>query len=107
MNKNICKNIGVIIAILLSMSNIFIIYPSERVEAGSYDGEDLALAILSNASWLVDSSYSDKDESGYSQAAVLSSLGIMSPTNGPTFALFSTGKAGASIITTDEDEPGD
>lgn len=107
MNKNICKNIGVIIAILLLMSNIFIIYPSERVEAGSYDGEDLALAILSNSSWLVDSSYSDKDESGYSQSAVLSSLGIMSPTNGPTFALFSTGKAGASIITTDEEEPGD
>ena len=107
MNKSLNKNIGVIIAIGFLLSNAFIIYPSERVAAGSYDGEDLALAILANSSWLVSSSYSDTDQAGHRQATVLSSLGTMAPMNGPTFALFSTGRAGVSIITTDEEEPGD
>ena len=92
---------------MVLLSIIFVIGPSERVEAGSYDGEDLALAILSNASWLIDSSYADTDEYGYRQAIVLSSLGTMSPTDPPTFAFFSTGIAGVDIITTYEDEPGD
>ncbi len=101
------RNIVIIIGIGILFSNIFIILPSEKVDAGSYDGQDLALAILSNDSWLVDSSYTDKDQSGHRQAIVLSSLGTMLPTDGSTFALFSTGIAGTSIITTDEENPGD
>jgi len=107
MNRIFYRNIGTIIAFMFLLSNILIIGPSERVEAGSYDGEDLALAILTNASWLVSSSYTDSDASGHRQSIVLSSLGTMSPTAPPTFAFFSTGIAGADIITTDEEEPGD
>ena len=101
------KNIIIIIIISLCLSNILIIIPSEKIKAASYNGEDLALAILKNSSWLVSSSYSDCDQYGYSQSAVLSNLGTMYPTHGSTFALLSTGIAGTDIITTDEEEPGD
>ena len=104
MNNDLRKNIGIIITFMFLFSNILIIGPSERVEAGSYDGEDLALAILSNASWLINSNYSDTDEYGHRQSIVLSSLGTMSPTDPPTFAFFSTGIAGVDIITANEEE---
>ena len=107
MNKSLIKNISFIVSIGFLLSNILFIYSSDRVIAGSYDGEDLALAIIANASWLVSSSYSDTDQSGHRQAAVFTSLGTMSPTDGSTFAFFSTGITGVSIITTDEEEPGD
>jgi len=101
------KNIIMIVTIVMLLSNISIILPSEKVNAGSYNGQDLALAILSNDSWLIDSFYEDKDQSGHRQAIVLSSLGTMQPTDGSNFALFSTGIAGASIVTTDQENPGD
>ena len=101
------KNIGIFIVIGFLISTVFVIFPPESVKAGSYDGEDLALAILTNQSTLVSSSYTDYDQSGHRQAAVLSSLGIMSPTDGPTFALFSTGIAGETPVTTNEENPGD
>ena len=101
------KNIEIIIAIGLLMSIIVVVFPSDRVNAGSYDGEDLALAILANQSTLISSSYTDTDLSGHRQATVLSSLGIMSPTDGPTFALISTGIAGDIPVTTNENNPGD
>jgi len=101
------KNIGMIIAIGLLLSTIVIVFPSEKVNAGTYDGEDLALAILANQSTLISSTYTDTDPSGHRQSAVLSSLGIMSPTDGPTFALFSTGIAGDTPATTNENNPGD
>ena len=104
---NMNKNIVVIAVLGLCFSNMVLIYPSENVSAGSYNGEDLALAILSNSSWLVDSSYEDTDESGHRQSIVLSSKGTMHPTDGSTFAILSTGIAGTNIITTDEDDPGD
>ena len=101
------KNIGIFIVIGFLISTVFVIFPPERVKAGSYDGEDLALAILANQSTLVSSSYTDTDQSGHRQAAVLSSLGIISPTHGSTFALFSTGIAGEVPVTTNEEKPGD
>ena len=101
------KIIGIFILIGFLISTLFIIFLPERVEAGSYDGEDLALAILANQSTLVSSSYTDTDQSGHRQASVLSSLGIMSPTHGSTFALFSTGIAGEVPVTTNEENPGD
>jgi len=79
----------------------------EPVIADPYDGEDLALAMLHNSSWLVDCSYDDTDEYGSRQSVVLSSLGTMLPTHGSTFALFSTGKAGTVPVTTNEQNPGD
>ena len=94
---------GLAIILLFSL----IIFSSEHACAGSYDGEDLALAILKNQSALVNSSYIDNDQFGHSQATVLSSLGTMQPTNGNTFALFSTGVAGYVPVTTDEENPGD
>ena len=107
MKNNIYKNIAVVFAICLLLSNIFIIMPSEKVNAGSYNGQDLALAILANASWLVSSSYTDTDEYGHRQAAVLSSKGTLHPTHGNSFALLSTGIAGTNIITTYAASPGD
>ena len=79
------------------------IFNSEEVYAGSYSGEDLALAILKDPSTLIDSYYEDSDHSGHRQAIVLSSLGTMVPTHDNTFALFSTGIAGSVPVTTDED----
>jgi len=101
------KNIGMVVAIGFLVSTIAIVFPSEKVNAGTYDGEDLALAILANQSTLLSSTYTDRDLSGHRQASVFSSLGIMSPTDGPTFALFSTGIAGYTPATTNENNPGD
>ncbi len=100
-------NIAIIVAISLMLSNILIIIPADEAKAGSYNGEDLALAILSNSSWLIDSSYTDTDEYGTRQSGVFSTLGTMYPTDGSDFAFLSTGIAGTDIITTDENEPGD
>jgi uncharacterized repeat protein (TIGR01451 family) len=90
---------GFVIAVFF----VFIIFSSEYVSAGSYDGDDLARAILQDDSTLLNSSYIDGDQDGHRQAKVLYSLGIMSPTDGDTFALFSTGIAGSTPVTSDED----
>ena len=107
MRENISKMLVIINAAVIFFSTIFIICPSEQVNAGSYDGEDLALAILGDPSTLIDSQYADTDQSGHRQAGVFSSLGTMQPTNGSTFAVFSTGIAGYVPVTTDEEDPGD
>lgn len=101
------KNFGRIIAILAILYLIIVIFPSNIVNAGSYNGQDLALSILADQSVLVSSYYTDSDSFGHRQSAVLSSLGILSPTNGPTFSLFSTGIAGNIPVTTDSTNPGD
>lgn len=101
------KGIAITISFLLLFINLMVIMPSNQVEAGTYNGEDLAYAILANDSWLVSSSYTDTDDSGHRQAGVFSSLGTMIPTEGSDFALFSTGIAGAGIVTTGGNEPGD
>jgi len=106
MTINYEKHLSIIIMGILSLSSIFVISTSERVVAGSYNGQDLALAILANQSTLISSSYTDTDNSGHRQGIVLSSLGTMLPTDGPTFALLSTGIAGTSIITTSATNPG-
>jgi uncharacterized repeat protein (TIGR01451 family) len=84
-----------------------IILKHDTVKADGYTGEDLALAILANQSTLISCSYSDTDNYGNRQSTVLSSMGIMSPTHGSTFALFSTGVAGANPTTSYENNPGD
>ena len=102
------KKFVIIVFLCLCFSNLFIIIPSENVVAGSYNGQDLAYAILTNTSWYVSSSYSDCDGSGTHQKAILSSLGSkVSPSHGSTFAFISTGIAGADIVTTNEENPGD
>ena len=107
MGKKVSKNIVLIIITTSLLTNILIICSTEKVSAGSYSGNDLALAILSNQSVLVSSSYTDRDLSGYRQGKVLSSLGIMTPTNGPTFVLLSTGISGAVPVTSNTVNPGE
>jgi uncharacterized repeat protein (TIGR01451 family) len=101
------KNLIVIIGITLILFLMFMIVSSKPAGAGSYNGQDLALAILANQSTLVSSSYTDTDTAGHRQGIVLSSLGTMVPKNGSTFALLSTGIAGANPVTTNGENPGD
>ena len=106
MRKKIISNlITIFIVLILLLTSIIIINP-ETVKAGSYDGYDLAMAILADPSTYVGSSYWDRDRVGCRQAIVLSSLGTMQPTNGSTFALLSTGIAGANPSTTNTQNPG-
>ena len=104
MKKN--NHYVVFIIIMQMLSSFFIIIP-QNVSAGSYDGADLANAMLADPSTLVDSSYWDTDSSGHRQGAVMSSLGTMLPTDGSTFALLGTGIAGAVPVTTNSVDPGD
>jgi uncharacterized repeat protein (TIGR01451 family) len=96
--------ISVTTAVLISSS--FIIGPLPSVKAGSYDGLDLAYAILANHSTLISSEYLDTDTEGHRQGVALSSLGTMLPTDGSSFTLLSTGIAGIYPATTDGLNPG-
>ena len=96
-----------IFGLIILISFSFMILTANNVQATAYNGQDLALAILKDESTYVSSSYTDKDGTGHSQSIVLSSLGIMTPTHGSTFALFSTGIAAYNPVTTDEENPGD
>jgi len=105
--ENIRKYQAVALIFSIVLIGFFLIISTHSVQAGSHNGEELAFAILANESWLIDSSYTDTDEYGTRQATVLSSLGTMSPTNGGTFLLISTGIAGSNPATTNEWNPGD
>jgi uncharacterized repeat protein (TIGR01451 family) len=87
--------------LLISSNLVF-----NQVKADNYNGEDLALAILTNSSYLIDCYYEDTDKNDR-QGIVLSSLGNIQPTHGSTFAMLSTGIAGTSIATTNAENPGD
>lgn len=78
----------------------------ETVQAGSYNGLDLAQAILVNQSALIESSYSDMDNIGHRQGKALIARGTMVPTHGTEFILLSTGIANYNPITTDGTDPG-
>jgi uncharacterized repeat protein (TIGR01451 family) len=78
----------------------------EPVKAGSYDGHDLAVAMLSNTSSLISSSYWDTDTAGHRQSAVVSSRGNLLPTDGPTFVILSTGRADLLYATSNGLMPG-
>jgi len=107
MKNNRINTFLIIFGLIIFISFSFMILTANYVQAASYTGQDLALAILKDASTYVSSSYTDKDQDGHSQSIVLSSLGIMTPTHGSTFALFSTGIAGYNPVTTNEENPGD
>jgi len=78
------------------------------VKATSYDGHDLAVAMLTatNQSCLISSSYWDRDTAGHRQEAVVSSRGNLIPTDGTTFALLSTGRADLVVATSGGLDPG-
>lgn len=95
-----------IICFLLIFSTSIILLNIEIVNAGSYDGQDLAESILCDPSILVSSSYQDKDEYGCRQSGIFTSLGNLDPTNGTDFIILSTGIAGAQPVTTDTENPG-
>lgn len=99
------KNISIIISIMIILLNCIIL--SENVEAGSYNGLDLANAILANQSTLISSNYTDMDDSGHRQATVATSRGTMLPTDGSSFILLSTGIAAYNPATTSGLNPGD
>ena len=107
MKKRFNKNLTIFMGIGVIVSLTFNIFLLENVNAGSYDGTDLATAILANQSTLISSSYTDRDNEGHRQGDVLSSLGTILPTEGSTFALFSTGIAGNVPVTTNALNPGD
>lgn len=109
MKKQLIKNFIIITGLVFIVFVAFMISLPETVKAGSYNGRDLALALLKSESYLINSSYidSDPDPFGHTQAVVLSSLGILQPTDGSTFALLSTGIAGTPIVTTGATNPGD
>lgn len=100
------KQVGIILLGIGLVSSGMILFPIQVVKADTYTGEDLALAILENASNFISSTYYDTDQYGNRQSAVLSSLGTMQPMDGSTFALFSTGIAGANPVTESSNNPG-
>ena len=101
------KNIIICLILFTLLSHTIILIPSEKIEAaGPYNGRDLAISILANKSWLISSTYSDLDPSGNRQSIILESLGTMHPTDGDNFTLFSTGIAGTSLVTNDENHDG-
>jgi len=104
-NKLFRKHLTIMVIIGL-LSVPVVMYPSERVTAGSSDGWNLATAILANQSTLINAQYTDRDQDGCRQSVVLSSLGTMIPTDGSTFLLMSTGIAGSVPVTTGGDNPG-
>jgi len=101
------KNMFIISVITLLLTSSIILVPSEKVRAGSYNGADLANAMLADPSTLLGSSYWDTDSQGNRQASVETALGTMLPTDGSTFALLSTGIAGEVPVTTNTLDPGD
>jgi len=105
-NKNKHKIKAGSIIVMCIIAGISVISVNQ-VKADAYSGEDLALAILANQSTFISSSYFDMDSSGNRQSTVLSSLGILTPTDGTMFALFSTGIAGQTPVTTYGQNPGD
>lgn len=86
---------------------IFTVFEAENVNAEPYYGEDLAMAILADNSTYLDSEYNERLQGQTEQSCILTNLGTMNPTHGETFIILSTGKAGVSIVTTDEENPGD
>lgn len=104
--SKIMKNC-LIIFICFSFFTPFIIIKSDTASAASYDGEDLALAILADPSTYIDSSYDERLSNTQYQSVIETELGTMSPTDGDTFIILSTGYAGTNIVTTDAEDPGD
>jgi len=106
MRKNIIKrNLGIIAVVILVTSVSIFVIPSKNVRADAY-ANSLALAILSDPSVLISASYSDTDSSGNRMSTILSSQGIMSPTDGSDFLIISNGIAGSLPHTTNSDHPG-
>ncbi len=96
--------LAIAITLMLTATIIPALAPIAR--AGSYDGHDLAVAMLTNQSTLVSSSYWDRDTVGHRLSTVLASRGAMIPTEGTTFAWFSTGRADLTFATTNGLNPG-
>jgi len=107
LNLQFFKRASIITGFAISLFFVLMVFSSEYTSAGTYDGDDLARAILQDDSTLLNSFYEDRDLEGHRQAKVLYSLGIMNPTHGDTFALFSTGIAGNTPVTKDQENPGD
>ena len=94
-----------LLCIMIVFTAIFIHHV--RAAVNSYDGTDIAMAVLHDPSTLISSYYEDTDPTGqFRQRKILNSLGILSPTDGDTFVILSTGIAGATPATTNSENPG-
>lgn len=102
MNKKL-PTIGITFLLVIL---VFVAISPEPVNAGSYDGHDIAVALLANQSTLISSQYWDRDTGGHRQAVALASRGNLIPTDGSTFALFSTGRADLIFATSNGLNPG-
>ncbi len=101
------KGKTVIICSMVVGAIVLNVFTGTVVSEESDFADELALAILGDPTTLVSASYSDDSDTGKRQAVVEAALGSILPTNGPTFALLSTGIAGATPVTTDSTNPGD
>jgi len=100
------RRLGISLGIMLVLSGTAMMLPIANVKADDPFATSLALALLADPSVLVSATYTDTDYSGNRQAAVLSSLGMMSPTQGSNFIIMSSGIAGDTPVTTDHLNPG-
>jgi uncharacterized repeat protein (TIGR01451 family) len=101
MTPSIRRTGALLILLCLSLS----ILPL-NVQAGSYSGHDLAVAMLTDPSVLISSSYWDRDTVGHRQSTVLTTRGALIPTQGSNFSWFSTGRADLVVATSGGLDPG-
>ena len=94
------------ILMLVFLFSAVVLVTSEQSSALSYDGLDLAQAIVNDPSIIVSSNYEDTDQFGTRQSGVFTSFGDRGPTNGTNFIIMSTGIAGAYPVTTNQEDPG-
>jgi uncharacterized repeat protein (TIGR01451 family) len=100
------KIISITLSILLLLT-LFISSPLVLQTSANVDkAYNLTMAILTNSSSYISSSYSDTDPQSIRQGTVITSSKGDFPTNGSKFIILSTGIAGTSICTTDALDPG-
>lgn len=102
-NKKI-KSLSISILLLLTIviSSPLVLQSS----ANPQKAYNLTMAILTDSSTYISSSYTDTDPQGTRQGAVISTPKGSFPTHGSQFIILSTGIAGTPICTTDALDPG-
>ena len=100
------KKIPTVWVTLMLVTLCFVALTTQPVYAGSYDGYDLAIAMLANQSTYVSSQYWDRDTAGHRQSVVIGSRGNLIPSDGSSFPLFSTGRADLVYATSSGLNPG-
>lgn len=100
------KIISITVSILLLLTLSISSPPVLQSSATADKAYNLTMAILTDSSAYISSSYSDTDPQGTRQGAVISTPKASFPTDGSQFIILSTGIAGTPIVTTDALDPG-